>query len=318
MKGFGRLLPLMMIMICLLAVRIGGCQLFPGMPNQTSIPSTSEITPSPDATTSDQTGTESTTTDQATTAVTTTYASTGPLSDNNSSLGWSFIYADPPGEDKPTSIPGDIRDLVDKYNVVWQAPQSGSKVVYLTFDQGYEFNDNTARILDIAREKDVPMTFFILGSYLDSNKELILRMVNEGHLVANHSYSHPDTVEMLDKKGSEAVMQDVHRLEDAYRDLTGQEMAKYYRPPSGTYSEQLLDLMTREGYCNVFWGFAYKDWLTDDQPDPAAAKAKILGQLHDGAIILLHSVSNTNTDLMPELIDEIRARGYEFARIDMR
>ena len=122
MKNFGRLLPLIMIVTCLLAVRVGGCQLFPDKPNQTATPSMSETTPASDSTTSDQSGTQSTTTDPTTTAATTTYALTGPLSDNNSSLGWSFIYADPPGEDKPTSIPGDIRDLVVKYNVIWQAP----------------------------------------------------------------------------------------------------------------------------------------------------------------------------------------------------
>jgi len=330
MKTFLRVLPLTVFVSLLLAIRIGGCQLLPVLTTESAMPSlTSEASSSetekPTETTHSGTSTNSPTetepvsttrpdgTETQPTIMPTTTAA--ELSENNQSLGWSFIYADPAGQDRPTGISDSVRKMIDRYDVIWQLPRTDRKVVYLTMDNGYEYNNNTARILDTAKLKGVPITFFIIGSYLVNNENLVIRMVEEGHTVANHSYTHPDTVDMLAKEGVDAVLADMHRLETAYYELTGQEMARFFRPPSGIYSERLLDLMSREGYTTVFWSFAYRDWLTDDQPDPAAAMERILGQLHDGSIILLHAVSNTNTDILPALIDEIRARGYEFAAL---
>ena len=314
MKTFLRVLPLTIFVAFLLAIRIGGCQLLPVLPTGSDKP-TPTLTPTlaPGETEPAGSAQPSETTAQPTITVPTT---TSKLSDNNQSLGWSFIYADPAGQEQPTGISDSVRKLIDPYKVLWQVPQTDRKVVYLTMDNGYEYNNNTARILDTAKLKGVPITFFIIGSYLTNNEDLVIRMTEEGHTVANHSYTHPDTVKMLDEKGIDAVLADIRRLEKAYRDLTGQEISRFFRPPSGIYSERLLDLLSREGYTTVFWSFAYRDWLTDDQPDPAAAKERILGQLHNGSIILLHAVSNTNTDILPELIDEIRARGYEFAKLE--
>jgi len=325
MKTLIRVMPLTVFVAFLLAIRIGGCQIFPVLPSESGTLSPTPAVSSSETSAPTQTGshgtsgttvvpseTEGTSQPSETTVLPT---ATGPLSDNNQSLGWSFTYADPVGQDIPTGIPDSVRKLINQYNVIWQLPQPDRKVVYLTMDNGYEYNNLTAQILDTAKMKGVPITFFIIGSYLTNNEDLVIRMVEEGHTVANHSYTHPDTVKMLDEKGAEAVLADIHRLETAYKDLTGQDMVKLYRAPSGVYSERLLDLMSREGYKTVFWSFAYRDWLTDDQPDPAEAKARILGQLHNGSVILLHAVSKTNTELLPELIDEIRARGYEFAAL---
>ncbi|HAL74475.1 MAG TPA: hypothetical protein DCM45_05205 [Clostridiales bacterium] len=326
MKTFIRVMPLIVFVAFLLAIRIGGCQIFPVLPSESGTLSPTPVVSSTETSDSSQTVSHETSgasvvpskTDNTSLPSETTVmpTATGPLSDNNQSLGWSFTYADPAGQDIPTGIPDSVRKMIDKYNVIWQLPLTDRKVVYLTMDNGYEFNNYTGQILDTAKMKGVPITFFIIGSYLTNNTDLVIRMAEEGHTVANHSYIHPDTVKMLDEKGAEAVIADIHRLETAYKDLTGQDMVKLYRPPSGVYSERLLDLMSREGYKTVFWSFAYSDWLTDDQPDPAEAKARILGQLHNGSIILLHAVSKTNTELLPELIDEIRARGYEFASLD--
>lgn len=328
---YAAFLPLAVIVTFLLAVRLTGCQIFPVLPGestngQTTSASTGESSESGTQTDGTTTVAETTATPtpQLTDATavptpvptTTVPTATDPLSANNDSLGWSFIYADPPGQDLPTGLPDNIRRLIAKYDVAWQAVATEKPKVCLTFDMGYEYNDNTAKILDAAAAEDVSLTFFLTGSYLDKNPELILRMVEEGHLCANHSYAHPDTVKMLADQGPAAVMDDLHRLETSFRKLTGKTLSRYYRPPSGTYSEQLLDLMTRESYTTVFWSFAYRDWLTDDQPDPDQASQKILGQLHDGSIILLHAVSNTNTELLPDLIDDIKARGYDIVRLD--
>ena len=177
-------------------------------------------------------------------------------------------------------------------------------------DEGYEFENNTARILDIARDKSVSIAFFITGSYLRTHPELVRRMLDEGHLVLNHTDKHPDLAVMLRDKGVDAVLADIHKLETEFHALTGQVMPRLIRPPAGAYSQRLLALLARERYTAVFWSFAYRDWLTDDQPSLDSARSAILGQLHDGSVMLLHAVSKTNVQLLPELIDAIRAGGY--------
>jgi peptidoglycan-N-acetylmuramic acid deacetylase len=323
MKNLLKIAPLVLIIVLLLAIKLGGCQLFPNLPSETTLSSdTSSTTAGP--TTNTTSASETTATTAPTTAATTGPTTTTPTTTmpttageplSNESLGWYYVAADPSGQDKPNTVPNDVSSMISKYNVIWQAPATSRKVVYLTMDNGYEYNNNTARILDVAKEKGVHITFFVIGTYIENNPDLVLRMVNEGHTVANHSFTHPDSVKLIAEKGDEAFLTDIHKLEDTFFSLTGQEMVKLYRTPSGIYSERLLDIMTRAGYRTVFWSFAYRDWLTDDQPDPAAAKTKILGQLHNGSIILLHAVSNTNTDIFADLVDEIRARGYEFGNL---
>jgi len=182
-------------------------------------------------------------------------------------------------------------------------------------DEGYEFEQNTSEILDIAAAKKVHIAFFITGSYLRNRPDLVKRMVAEGHLVLNHSDTHPNLANLYREQGAESVMANITKLEREFKALTGKTMLKYIRPPEGAYSERLLGLMHKNGYRTVFWSFAYRDWLTNEQPDRETARRAILGELHDGSVILLHAVSNTNVALLPELIDEIRARGYSFGRL---
>ncbi len=236
---------------------------------------------------------------------------------SNTKLGWWYNY--PTGslyQDKPATISASIRQLISHYDVVWQYPLTGRKIVYLTMDEGYEFEDNTTEILNTAKIKGVPITFFITGSYIRNNPAKVTRMVDEGHLVANHTMNHPNLVDLVAAKGESGLLGELRGLENAFRTLTGESLAKIVRPPEGSYSERVLAYLTRNRYRTAFWSFAYKDWLTAEQPDPATAKAKILGQLHNGSVILLHAVSDTNVAILPDLIDEIRARGYDFALID--
>ncbi|HHX07800.1 MAG TPA: polysaccharide deacetylase family protein, partial [Erysipelothrix sp.] len=137
------------------------------------------------------------------------------------------------------------------------------------------------------------------------------RMVKEGHVVANHTDRHLRAAPALDE-GTEVFIQDIKQLEEKYRDLMGQEIAKFYRPPEGGYSERSLKIAQDLGYTTVFWSFAYRDWLVDAQPDLQQAYEQIMGQLHPGSIMLLHAVSVTNVQLLERLIDDIRAQGYVF------
>lgn len=140
---------------------------------------------------------------------------------------------------------------------------------------------------------------------------MFLRMSDEGHLIGNHSWNHPMYDEMLEKSGRDVVANDLKKGEDAFFSLTGKAMPKYMRFPSGVYSEASLALMSELGYTTVFWTFAYKDWLVDKQPDPEESLAKMIKSLHNGAIFYLHTVSDTNVEILPKLIDEIHARGYK-------
>ncbi len=218
-------------------------------------------------------------------------------------------------KDIRVTIPSAAATLIAPWSVIWQARPASQKTVYLTMDEGYEFETNTSEILDIAASRNVRIAFFITGSYLRSQPALVRRMLAEGHLVLNHTDTHPNLAALYAEKGAAAVMASLQKLETEYRVLTGQSMRRYVRPPSGAYSERLLGLLKQNGYRTVFWSFAYRDWLTAEQPDPADALRAVLGELHDGSVILLHAVSNTNVAILPQVIDGIRARGYRIGSL---
>ena len=186
------------------------------------------------------------------------------------------------------------------------------KVVYLTFDAGYE-NGNVEKILDAMKAEDVKGTFFVLGNLIDKNGDLIKRMVEEGHTVANHTYSHKN----MTKVGSyEEFTEELKKLDDAYEALIGEKMAKYYRPPEGTFDESTMNYANKAGYKTIFWSFAYADWDNDKQMDPERAKEKILSNIHNGAVILLHPTSATNAAIMGDVIKELKTLGYRFGSMD--
>ncbi len=190
--------------------------------------------------------------------------------------------------------------------------EGDERVVYLTFDAGYE-NGNVARILDTMKEKDVKGAFFILGNMTARFPELVMRMKDEGHTVCNHTYSHND---MSAVQSEEEFSAELTKMADAYRELTGCEMAKYYRPPQGRFSERSLRFAQNLGYKTIFWSFAYADWDNDKQPSCDFAMKKITDNIHNGAVILLHPTSKTNADILGGLIDKLRAEGYRFGTLD--
>ncbi len=185
------------------------------------------------------------------------------------------------------------------------------KRLYLTFDAGYE-NGYTAAILDTLKEQQVPAAFFVVGHYLESASDLVRRMVAEGHIVANHTYSHPD---MSAIAGETAFLHELSRVEETYRQITGQEMPRYYRPPQGKYSEPNLKMAAAAGYATFFWSLAYVDWQTDAQPTREQALEKLTGRIHNGAIVLLHSTSATNAAVLEEVILAWKEMGYTFGTL---
>ncbi|MBQ3105508.1 MAG: polysaccharide deacetylase family protein [Lachnospiraceae bacterium] len=182
------------------------------------------------------------------------------------------------------------------------------KKIYLTFDAGFE-NGNTEDILDALKKHNVPATFFVVGHYLESAPDMISRMVEEGHTVGNHTYNHKDMDSVKDAAEFQQEMMDVEEL---YRQITGKEMVKYYRPPQGKFSEEQLKWAQEMGYKTFFWSLAYVDWEKDNQPDGTESIEKLCKRIHPGAIVLLHSTSSTNAEIMDELIGRFKEMGYTF------
>ena len=186
------------------------------------------------------------------------------------------------------------------------------KVLYLTFDAGYE-NGCTAQFLDTLKAHNAKAAFFVVGNYLESAPELVQRMADEGHLVGNHTWHHYDMSRIAEEQAFSA---ELTRVEEKYRELTGQAMKKYYRPPQGVYSEENLRMAQALGYRTVFWSLAYVDWLQDDQPTAEEAFSKLLPRTHPGAIVLLHSTSATNAAILDDLLTRWEEAGYRFGSLE--
>ena len=230
---------------------------------------------------------------------------------SNEKAGWWFNPKKAGGNGKST-IPEKTANLLNKYNGIWQA-KTDEKVMYLTFDEGYEYNNNTAKILDTLKAKGVKAAFFVTGAYVKSNLDLVKRMANEGHLVCNHSVNHLNQVEAI--KNPKKLEDDIAGLQTLYKEKTGNNLASFLRPPEGVYSERTLKFINDMGYRPVFWSFAYKDWLRDNQPDKKFAIEKITGQFHPGSVLLLHAVSDTNAEILGEIIDRAVNMGYRFGSL---
>ena len=185
------------------------------------------------------------------------------------------------------------------------------KVVYLTFDAGYE-NGNVEKILDVMKAEDVKGAFFILGNLITRNTELVKRMADEGHTVCNHTVHHKDMTKVSSK---EEFAAELASLEELYKEYTGREMAKYYRPPEGKYDEKTLAYANELGYKTIFWSLAYADWDNNKQPSTEKAMKILLDNIHNGAVILLHPTSATNAAILGELIRTLKAEGYRFGEL---
>ena len=220
---------------------------------------------------------------------------------------WGLSYRT---EGKPPEGPASSAQL-SQYDAVYLG-NTAEKVIYLTFDAGYE-NGCTAKILDALKKHDAPAAFFLVGNYLEKNPDLVRRMVEEGHIVGNHTMHHPDMRKLADPAAFQKELED---LEALYKATVGQPMEKYYRPPQGTYSENNLKMAKELGYRTIFWSLAYVDWNNNAQPTAEQAYAKLLPRVHDGAIVLLHSTSQTNAQILDELLTKWEAMGYRFASLE--
>ena len=203
------------------------------------------------------------------------------------------------------------REALAKYDAYYLG-NTEEKVIYLTFDCGYE-NGCTEDILDALKKHHAPGAFFVVGNMIETAPDIVRRMAEEGHIVGNHTYHHPDMSAISDK---ETFKKELDLLAELYQETVGQELPMYYRPPQGKYSEENLRMAKELGYTTVFWSLAYVDWYVDDQPTAEEAYAKLLPRIHDGAIVLLHTTSTTNAKILDELLTKWEEMGYTFASLE--
>lgn len=201
----------------------------------------------------------------------------------------------------------DINEL-KQYNAYY-AEDTDEKVLYLTFDAGYE-NGNTPAILDALKKHGAPAAFFVVGNFIEDEPELVKRIVEEGHIVGNHTMTHPDMSAISTQQSFQEELAGVEKL---FQDLTGEPMVKFYRPPRGVYSISNLAMADNLGYATFFWSLAYVDWNQEQQPSREEAFSKLLPRVHPGAIVLLHNTSSTNAEILDELLTKWEEMGYSFA-----
>jgi len=204
--------------------------------------------------------------------------------------------------------------FIDDYEVYYvdSDADDSDKVIYLTFDAGYE-NGNVEKTLDILKKHNAKGSFFILENLIKRNTELVKRMFEEGHTVGNHTLSHLNMSKVKDK---EKFRSEIEGLSSLCKEYTGFEMSCYYRPPEGRFSEQNLIFLEELGYKTVLWSFAYDDWDNNKQPSPEKAMSKIMRYLHNGEVMLLHPTSETNAEILDGLLTELENMGYRFGSLE--
>lgn len=230
---------------------------------------------------------------------------TQPVAAANTNWGLSFQKSGAAPIGNATS------EYLAQYNALFLGDTS-QKTIYLTFDAGYE-NGYTPSILDTLKKHEIKAAFFLVGNYLKTSPDLVKRMCEEGHIVGNHTFHHPDMSGIADMQ---AFQNELNALETLYKEITGQEMPRVYRPPQGKYSENNLKQAKQLGYKTVFWSLAYVDWYEDNQPTKQQAFDKLLPRIHSGAIVLLHSTSKTNAEILDELLTKWKEMGYTFSTLD--
>lgn len=228
------------------------------------------------------------------------------LISNSETLNWGLGF----GEEGTTPTGNTSAEELALYDAYYVGDES-EQVLYLTFDAGYE-NGNTENILDALKAHDVSATFFLVGNYVETNPELVIRMIEEGHTIGNHTYSHPDMTQL----DEETFTEEMNALASLVQEVTGEEISMFYRPPQGKYSVDSLKLAQNMGYSTFFWSLAYVDWYEDDQPTKEEAFEKLLTRVHPGSIVLLHSTSQTNGEILDELLTEWENMGYRFENLE--
>ena len=207
-------------------------------------------------------------------------------------------------ENLPPSAQQDI--AIRQYDAYYLG-ETQKKVIYLTFDEGYE-NGYTSQILDTLKDYEVKAAFFVTKDYIEDSPELVKRMVAEGHIVGNHSVTHGDFSKMEDSQ----IENELLGCAQAYHDLTGKEMPKFFRPPEGVYSIHSLEETQAMGYKTIFWSYAYADWDVNKQPGKQGALDMMKANYHNGGIYLLHAVSKSNTQALGDMIEFLKEQGYTF------
>lgn len=235
-----------------------------------------------------------------------------PLTTNAANIGkpYHFGFKKSKTGELPSIDYEGFKDILQKHGAIFLGDTS-KKELYLTFDNGYE-NGYTSKILDVLKAKQVPAAFFVTGHFIEDQPELVKRMVNEGHLVGNHSWSHPDMSQISNEK----IKDELDKLKEKVANITNQKEMTFTRPPRGIFSDRSLSVSKEQGYTHVFWSIAYKDWETKDQRGGGYAYKKIIDQLHPGAVILLHSISKDNAEALGKIIDTARERGYDFKSLE--
>ncbi|MBE6572817.1 MAG: delta-lactam-biosynthetic de-N-acetylase [Ruminococcaceae bacterium] len=235
-----------------------------------------------------------------------------PLSSFSASRQTHSWYCMRKGNEQPILEPQ--MSFIEKYDGFYldKRADEKNKVIYLTFDAGYE-NGNVAKILDTLEKHNAPGAFFILENLIKRDTELVKRMAKEGHLVCNHTASHKDMTTLCDR---DSFAKELNDLEAVYKEYTGNEMAKFYRPPEGKFSEENMKFADELGYDTVFWSLAYADWDNQRQPDPENAKELILKNTHNGMVLLLHPTSATNAEILEGLLCEWEKQGYRFGDLN--
>ena len=219
------------------------------------------------------------------------------------STGWGLSFQE---EGKRPAGNASIDDL-KQYNAYY-ASDTDQKIIYLTFDAGYE-NGNTPAILDALKKHQAPAVFFVVGNFIKDNPDLIRRILADDHIIGTHTMTHPDLPQISSMDAFQKELQDVEEL---YTSLTGEAMTKFYRPPRGIYNTENLSMAKELGYSTFFWSLAYVDWIQDQQPSREEAFQKLLTRIHPGAIVLLHNTSSTNAEILDELLTKWEEMGYEF------
>ncbi|MDO4274742.1 MAG: polysaccharide deacetylase family protein [Eubacteriales bacterium] len=232
-----------------------------------------------------------------------TYFSNQTIETSAESTSWGLSFQE---EGKRPVGNATIEEL--KEYDAYYAKNTEEKIIYLTFDAGYE-NGNMPAILDALKKHNVPATFFVVGNFISDNPDLIKRMVAEGHTVGNHTMTHPN---MSKISTQEDFAKELGGVEELYKEITGTEMTKFYRPPQGIYSKTNLSMAKERGYHTFFWSLAYVDWYQDKQPSKEEAFEKLLKRIHPGAVVLLHSTSSTNAQILDELLGKWEEMGYQF------
>ena len=224
---------------------------------------------------------------------------------DNAKTDWWFIRNK---EHKPPMFNTHLKYDLAKYDSMCLGDTT-RQVIYLTFDEGYE-NGYTPLILDVLKEHNVPAAFFVTATYITANPHIVKRMAEEGHIVGNHTTTHPSMPAITENP--EKFNKELLTVADRYKEVVLEDMPLYFRPPMGHYSEKSLAMTKALGYKTIFWSFAYPDWNVNKQPAHGKAKEMMLNGLHNGAIYLLHAVSKTNTEVLGDFIEEARQLGYSF------